>query len=89
MLPTVQDVFDETIRLGIADDYDDFLGYVNGETLGLKSKSGTKTPSLVLFETWGEDRDYDSLLNDDFYRLFHNAMGIAGSNVDGGYTPNE
>lgn len=86
---SVQDVFDETIRLGIADDYDDFLGYVNGETLGLKSKSGTKTPSLVLFETWGEDRDYDSLLNDDFYRLFHNAMGIAGSNVDGGYTPNE
>lgn len=86
---SVQDVFDETIRLNIADDYDDFLGYINGETLGLKSKSGTLTPSLLLFETWGEDRDYDSLLNDDFYRLFHNAMGIQGSNVDGGYLPNE
>jgi phage tail-like protein len=86
---SIQDVFDETFALGITDQFDDFLGYINGETLGLKSKSGTLTPetSMVLFETWGGA--YDSLLNDRLYRLFHNAMGITGSEVSGGYLPNE
>jgi phage tail-like protein len=86
---SIQDVFDESFNLGITDQFDDFLGYINSETLGLKSKSATLTPetSMVLFETWGGA--YDSLLNDRLYRLFHNAMGIAGSEVVGGYIPNE
>lgn len=86
---SIQDVFDESFNLGITDQFDDFLGYINSETLGFKSKSATLTPetSMVLFETWGGA--YDSLLNDRLYRLFHNAMGIVGSEVVGGYIPNE